>query len=319
MPNVTYELANKRIFVAGHRGLVGSAVARRLAGENCRILTADRGQLDLTDQATTVAWFETNRPDAVIVAAAKVGGIHANAAYPADFIAVNSQIAVNTIEAARLCGVTKLLYLGSACVYPRDSQQPISETALLSGPLEPTNEWYAIAKILGTKMCEAYRRQYGLDFISVQPANLYGPGDNFDPLNGHVVPGLIRKLHDAKLISAQEVTLWGTGTPRREFMYVDDLADAIVFALRHYSSDETLNIGSGTDLSIGELATAIAAVVGYNGKITFDHVHPDGMPRRSVDAAKLLKLGWRAKVSFDAGLEMTYQWFLANVAAKNGK
>jgi len=311
---MTFTPKNKKIYIAGHRGMVGNALVRRLKNEECKTLTALHSDLDLTDQAATYAWFNEHKPDAAIIAAAKVGGIHANATYPADFITSNGLIALNTIEAARRSGVKKLIFLGSACIYPKITEQPIKEFALLSSALEPSNQWYAIAKILGTKMCEAYRQQYGLDFISLQPANLFGVGDNFDPVNGHVIPSMIRKFHDAKVKSEDEVLLWGTGSPRREFLYVDDLADAIIFALTHYSEDETLNVGSGNDCSIKELAETISNIVGFEGHIKYDTSKPDGTPRRMVDSSKLIKLGWQQSTNFEDGLRTTYAWFQENIA-----
>jgi GDP-L-fucose synthase len=305
-----FPLAGRRIYVAGHKGMVGSAIVRRLAAEDCTVLTADRS-LDLRDMAATRSWFADNRPDAVIMAAAKVGGIMANSSYPADFLYDNLMIAANVIEAARQVQVAKLLLLGSSCIYPRLAQQPIREEALLTGPLEPTNQWYAIAKIAGIKLCQAYREQYGCDFISAMPTNLYGPGDNFDLTSSHVLPALIRKAHEAKLAGAPSFTVWGSGTPLREFMHVDDLADAAVFLLQHYSGDLPLNIGSGAEISILALAELVAKVVGFTGGVTTDPTKPDGAPRKLMDSSRLGALGWHPRIALEAGIADAYRHFLA--------
>ena len=305
-----FDLSAKRIFVAGHRGMVGSAIMRRLAGEDCEVLTANRAQLDLMDQAAVAAWMQRERPDAVIVAAAKVGGILANGSYPADFLYENLLIAANCIGAAHAADVNRLLFLGSSCIYPKFADQPIVEEALLTGPLEPTNEWYAVAKIAGIKLCQAYRAQHGRDYISAMPTNLYGPGDNFDLLSSHVLPALIRKAHDAKLDGAPSITIWGTGAPRREFLHADDCADACVHLLAHYSDDLHVNVGSGEELSIRELAELVCSVVGYNGAIESDVSKPDGTPRKLMSAARLRGMGWAPTISLRDGIARTYSWFL---------
>jgi GDP-L-fucose synthase len=306
-----FDLAGRRIYVAGHRGMVGSAVVRRLAGIPCEIVTAARNQVDLERQQQAEDFILTTRPEVVIVAAAKVGGIHANDAYPAEFISENIAIARNTIDASYKAGVSKLLFLGSSCIYPRLARQPMREDELLAGPLEPTNEWYAVAKIAGIKLCEAYRRQYGADFISVMPTNLYGPGDNYHPENSHVVSALIKRFHDAKQNQVACVSVWGTGAPRREFLFVDDLADACVFVLEHYSGAQHVNVGSGQEITIADFAKLVAQVVGYRGQIEFDTSRPDGMPRKLLDSSKLNAMGWQARTPMRAGLEQTYAAFLA--------
>jgi GDP-L-fucose synthase len=303
---LSYALAGKRVFVAGHRGMVGSALVRRLAGEPCQVLTADRNTLDLTDQRAVHDWFAAERPDAVILAAARVGGILANDTHPVDFLADNLLIESHVITAAHASGVEKLLFLGSSCIYPKFADQPIAEEALLTGPLEPTNEWYAIAKIAGIKLCQAYRRQYGADFISAQPTNLYGPGDNYDLSSSHVLPALLRKFHEAKQAGSGEVVLWGSGTPLREFLHVDDLADALVFLLQHYSDEVPLNIGSGQEVSIRDLAEIIARVVGYEARLTFDPSKPDGTPRKRLDSGRLHTLGWNRARPLEDGIAHTY-------------
>ncbi len=307
---MAYELAGKRIYVAGHKGMVGSAIVRRLASEGCEILTADRS-VDLRDQAVVRAWFAANTPEAVIVAAAKVGGILANDSYPADFLYDNLMIEANVIEAAFREGAEKLLFLGSSCIYPKLAPQPIPEDALLTGPLEPTNEWYAIAKIAGIKLCQAYRRQHGADFISAMPTNLYGPGDNFDLANSHVLPALIRKAHEAKLSGAASIEIWGTGTPRREFLHVDDLADGCVFLLKTYSDEGHVNIGSGTDLPIIELAQMVCNVVGFTGSITRDESKPDGTPRKLMSGEKIAAMGWQPQIGLEEGIADAYRAFMA--------
>jgi GDP-L-fucose synthase len=309
---MTFDLVGQRVWVAGHRGMVGSAVVRRLASEPCTVLTADRAALDLTRQADVEAWIAGNRPDAIVFAAAKVGGILANDTQPAEFIHDNLVIETNIIHAAHKAGVKKLLFLGSSCVYPKLCPQPIKEEYLLTGPLEPTNEWYAIAKIAGIKLAQAYRRQYGCDFISCMPTNLYGPGDNFDLASSHVLPALLRKAHQAKLAGATAMELWGSGTPRREFLHVDDLADALVFLLRTYSSPEPINVGVGNDLTIRELAETIARVVGFKGALKFDASKPDGTPRKLLDVSRLTSLGWTANTALEPGIRSTYDWMQRN-------
>jgi len=305
-----FALSGRRVFVAGHRGMVGSAIVRRLASEDCEILTAGRDALDLADQATVRGWMAANRPDAVVLAAAKVGGILANSSYPADFLYDNLMIEANLIEAAHREGAAKLLFLGSSCIYPKLAPQPIPEDALLTGPLEPTNEWYAIAKIAGIKLCEAYRRQHGSDFISAMPTNLYGPGDNFDLQTSHVLPALIRKAHEAKLAGAREMAVWGTGSPLREFLHVDDCADACVFLLKHYSGARHVNVGSAQEISILDLTRLVCEIVGFEGRIITDPDKPDGTPRKLMDSAMLRGLGWAPRIGLRQGIEATYRWFL---------
>jgi GDP-L-fucose synthase len=307
-----YGLSGKKIWVAGHRGMVGSALVRRLNAENCVLLTVDRSEVDLRNQAQVDGWVKTNRPDAVFLAAARVGGILANSNQPADFIYDNLMIESNVIHAAYKFGVEKLLFLGSSCIYPRLAEQPIVEGALLTGALEPTNEWYAIAKIAGIKLCQAYRTQHGCDFISAMPTNLYGPGDNYDLSTSHVIPALLRKAHSAKINKDKSFEIWGSGTPRREFLHVDDLAGALVHMIKHYSSDEHLNIGCGSDLSIHELALIISSVVGFGGNITFDRTKPDGTPRKLLDVSRVTQLGWQPLISIERGLHDVYKNVLAN-------
>ncbi len=306
----SYDLAGKRVWVAGHRGMVGGAVVRRLASENCTILTAGRDVLDLTRQQAVEEWVAANKPDAVVVAAAKVGGIHANNTYPADFLYDNLVIETNIVQASFRANVEKLLFLGSSCIYPKLAPQPMAEDALLTGPLEPTNEWYAIAKIAGIKLCQAFRKQHGCDYISAMPTNLYGIGDNFHPSNSHVLPALMARLHDAKRDRLAEVTIWGSGKPLREFLYVDDLADALVFLLKNYSGYDHVNVGTGQEVSIRTLAEQVAAAVGWQGRFVFDSTKPDGSPRKLMDNSKLAKLGWTAQTSLADGLRQTYEWFL---------
>ncbi len=310
-----FDLRGRRVWVAGHRGMVGSAVVRRLASEPCEVLTVDRAALDLRSAADVLAWMGRERPDAVVVAAAKVGGILANATAPADFLHDNLAIQDAIIHGAFRTGVEKLVFLGSSCIYPKMAPQPIREDSLLTGPLEPTNEWYAIAKIAGIKLCQAYRRQHGCDFVSAMPTNLYGPGDNFDLRTSHVLPALMGKIHAAKAKSGGPVEIWGSGTPRREFLHVDDLADAVVFLLRTYSEDEHINVGSGEDGTIRELADLIAGVVGYAGGFTFDGTKPDGTPRKLMDVSRLHARGWRHRIDLRDGVAATYRWFLENRAA----
>ncbi len=306
-----FDLRGKRVFVAGHNGMAGSAIMRRLQSEDCEILTADRATLDLTRQDATERFLAEKEPDAIFLAAARVGGIHANNAYPADFIADNMAIELNVIRAAQQAGVRKLLFLGSSCIYPKLAPQPMTEEMLLSGPLEETNQWYAVAKIAGIKLCQSYRRQFGADFVSVMPTNLYGPGDNYHPENSHVPAALIRRFHEAKLSGAPTVTVWGTGTPKREFLAVDDLADACVFVMKNYSAEQFLNVGTGEDVTIGEFARAVAATVGYEGEVVFDTTRPDGTPRKLLDVSKLARLGWRARIPLREGLKVAYADFLA--------
>jgi GDP-L-fucose synthase len=305
-----FELTGRRIFVAGHRGMVGAALVRRLASERCEVLTADRRALDLSRQADTQDWLRDNRPDVVIVAAARVGGIAYNNAFPVDFLADNLAIELNLIGGSFVIGVRKLLFLGSSCIYPKLASQPMSEDLLLTGPLEPTNEWYAVAKIAGIKLVEAYRRQYGADFISVMPTNLYGPGDNYHPEHSHVPAALLRRFHEAKLAKATSVSVWGTGRPRREFLAVDDLADACVFVLKNFSGDQFLNVGTGRDLTIADFAGVVADVVGYTGEIVFDTSRPDGTPQKLLDVSRLTKLGWTARTELRAGIAAAYRDFL---------
>jgi GDP-L-fucose synthase len=316
---VLFELRGRRVFVAGHRGMVGSAIVRRLKSEDATVLTAERDRLDLTDRAGLDGWLAQAKPDAVFLAAAKVGGIHANGTYPADFIADNLAIALNVIRGAHLRGVKKLLFLGSSCIYPKLAPQPMTEDMLLTGPLEPTNQWYAVAKIAGIKLCEAYRRQHGADFVSVMPTNLYGPGDNYHSEDSHVPAALIRRFHEAKVAKSASVTVWGTGTPRREFLAVDDFADACVFVMKHYSGDEFVNVGTGEDITIAEFARVVAEVVGYSGALSFDTSRPDGAPRKLLDVSKLSALGWRAKTPLRDGLAVTYADFVAGGGRKGGR
>jgi GDP-L-fucose synthase len=312
-------LPSSRIFVAGHAGLVGRAVMRRLEqGGFTNVLTATRHQLDLRDQAAVNRWFADNQPEFVFLVAGTVGGILANSTRPAEFIYDNLMIHGTVVHASQNAGVKKLLYLGSSCIYPRQAVQPISEDQLLTGPLEPTNEWYALAKIAGIKLCEAYRRQYGSDFISAMPTNLYGPGDNFDLASSHVIPALIRKFHDAKMSGVREVEVWGTGSPMREFLHVDDLADACVFLMDRYSDDEHINVGTGDDLSIRAATDMIRSIVYPEAEIVFDTSKPDGTPRKVLDVSKLHNLGWYPKVDFATGLRETYNWFLANHETARG-
>jgi GDP-L-fucose synthase len=308
-PPLLFELAGKRVYVAGHAGMVGSAIVRRLGREGCDILTADHAAVDLADQLQTEQWLAQAKPDAVFLAAARVGGIRANSTYPAAFIADNLAIGLNLIRGAHAAGVKKLLFLGSSCIYPKLAPQPMREEQLLTGPLEPTNEWYAIAKIAGIKLCQAYRRQFGADFISVMPTNLYGPGDNYHPEDSHVPAALIRRFHEAKVSGTPSVAVWGTGTPRREFLAADDLADACVFVMKHYSGDGFLNVGTGEDIAIADFARLVAEVVGYAGAITFDTSRPDGMPRKLLDVSRLAALGWRAKTPLRDGLRAAYADF----------
>ncbi|MBR0660517.1 GDP-L-fucose synthase [Roseomonas oryzicola] len=303
-------MAGRRIYVAGHRGMVGSACARRLAAEGAEVLTSDRASVDLRRQAEVEDFMAEAKPDAVIVAAAKVGGILANDTYPAEFLYDNLMIESHLIEASHRVGVNRLLFLGSSCIYPREAPNPINEDALLTGPLEKTNEWYAIAKIAGIKLCQAYRRQYGRDYISAMPCNLYGPGDYFHPERSHVIPALLQRFHAAAQDGAEVVTCWGTGTPRREFLHVDDLAEACSFLLRRYSGEGHLNIGTGTDITIRELAETIAQVTGFKGRIEWDTTKPDGTMLKRMDVSRIAAMGWQARIGFAEGLAQTYDWFL---------
>jgi GDP-L-fucose synthase len=310
MARIPFELKGKTVFVAGHGGMVGTALVRRLASENVELLTAKRSELDLRDQAAVFAWFAKMRPQVVFLAAAKVGGIVANNTLRGEFLYDNLIIAANMIHAAHLNGSEKLMFLGSSCIYPKLAPQPLREDSMLTGPLETTNEPYAIAKIAGIKMVEAYCSQYACDFINVMPTNLYGPGDNYHPEYSHVVAALIRRFHEAKVSGSRNVVVWGTGTPRREFLYVDDLADACIHLMKTYSSDELVNIGSGQDITIAEFARVVSAVVGYTGTFSFDPSRPDGTPRKLLDVSRLAKLGWRARTSLEDGIRLAYQAYL---------
>ncbi|WP_128891292.1 GDP-L-fucose synthase [Erythrobacter sp. HKB08] len=304
-----FELTGKRVFVAGHRGMVGSALCRRLASENCEVLTATREELDLRDQQAVETWFEANRPHVVFLAAAKVGGILANDSYPADFLYDNLALETHVIHASWKHGAEKLLFLGSSCIYPKHAEQPIREDSLLTGPLEPTNEWYAIAKIAGLKLCQAYRRQHGADFISAMPTNLYGPGDNYDLETSHVLPALLRKAHEAKKRGENEIAIWGSGTPLREFLHVDDLADALVFLMQNYSEEAPVNVGSGEEVTIEKLARLALETVGVEGTVRTDPSKPDGTPRKLLDTSRLAELGWRAKTPLREGMADAYADF----------
>ena len=316
MASIPYSLAGKRVFVAGHRGMVGSAIVRRLARESCETLCGTRSEIDLRNQDAVRAWLADRKPDAVVLAAAKVGGIYANDTYPADFLYDNLAIQNAVIEGSFRAGVEKLLFLGSSCIYPKFATQPIPEDALLTGPLEPTNQWYAIAKIAGLKMCEAYRQQHGVDYISAMPTNLYGPGDNYDLEKSHVIPALLRKAHVAKEAGEASLTIWGSGSPRREFLHVDDAADAMVHLLKTYSGSQHVNVGSGEDVTILELAQAVCDVVGFTGGIIADPSKPDGTPRKLMDVSKLKAMGWSPRYSLRDGLADAYAWFVAH--AKSG-
>jgi GDP-L-fucose synthase len=307
-----------KVFVAGHRGLVGSAIVRLLERDGITPITATRDQLDLRNQAAVNEWFQANRPETVYLVAGTVGGILANSTRPAEFIYDNLLIHATVVHACHLYGTRKLLYLGSSCIYPREAPQPMTENALLSGALEPTNEFYAVAKIAGIKLCQAYRRQYGCNFISAMPTNLYGPNDNFDLTSSHVLPALIRKFHDAKLSGVKDVTVWGSGKPRREFLHVDDLASACVFLMEHYDGEPHINVGTGEDLSIRELAEMIRDVVYPNARLVFDPSRPDGPPRKLLDVSRLRELGWTPRVSLRSGIETTYRWFLDHQADARG-
>ncbi|MGD1108602.1 MAG: GDP-L-fucose synthase [Terracidiphilus sp.] len=311
-----FDLAGQRVWVAGHRGMAGSAIVRRLAREQCEIVTVTRSQLDLLRQEDVHRWLADQRIDAAFVAAGTVGGIMANMTRPAEFLYENLMIEINVIHAARNAGVKKLLFLGSSCIYPRMAEQPMREEVLLTGALEPTNEWYAIAKIAGIKLCQAFRRQYGCDFVSVMPTNLYGPGDRYDAERGHVVAALIMKIHAAKVANSPTVELWGSGTPRREFLFSEDLADACVFVMKNYSDEMFLNVGTGQDMTVLELAESIARVASWKGSFTFDRSKPDGMPRKVMDVSRLRALGWSAPTDFETGMKEAYRWYVANVAER---
>ncbi len=315
MADGAFALGGKKVYVAGHNGMVGSALVRRLASEDCDVVVASRAELDLTDQRAVFDWFAANRPDAVFLAAARVGGILANSSYPGDFLYDNLVIETNVIEAARRSGTAKLLFLGSSCIYPRMAPQPIREESLLSGPLESTNEWYALAKIAGLKLAQAYRIQHGSDFISAMPTNLYGPGDNFDLQSSHVLPALIRKFHEAKIAAAGEVVIWGSGTPLREFLHVDDCADACVFMMKSYSDEIHVNLGSGHEVTIADLARLVAAIVGFDGELAFDTSKPDGTPRKLVDTTRLNGLGWSPSIDLADGIASTYRYYLDRESA----
>jgi GDP-L-fucose synthase len=315
---IDYSLKGKRVWVAGHRGMAGSAVMRRLAAEGCEILTASSKELDLRRQDATERWVAANKPHAIFLCAAKVGGILANSTRPAEFLYDNLAIEANVIHAAFTNQVEKLLFLGSSCIYPKLAPQPLVEEALLTGPLEPTNEWYAVAKIAGLKLCEAYRRQYGCDFISAMPTNLYGPGDNYDLQSGHVAAAMQVKVHNARRSGAKTLEIWGTGTPKREFLYVDDLADGLVFMMKHYSGAGFLNLGTGEEITIRELAELVGKVAGWTGELVYDRTKPDGTPRKVMDVAKLHSMGWRARTPMEEGFRKAYAWYVENVAEKAG-
>ena len=310
MTDLDFPLKGKRVFVAGHRGMVGSAILRVLQQRRYEVLTAPRPGVDLRRQEEVERWMQSQAPDAVFLAAARVGGIRANDTRPAEFIYDNLAIESAVIESARRAGVRKLLFLGSSCIYPRMASQPIAEEALLTGPLEPTNEWYAVAKIAGIKLCQAYRRQYGCNYISLMPTNLYGPGDSFDLESGHVIPALMRRMHVGRMSGSEEVVVWGSGTPRREFLHVDDLAEAAVHLMEVYAGEEHVNVGTGHDITIAELAQMIKEVTGFHGRLTYDRSKPDGTPRKLLDVTRMTELGWRARIKLPVGLADTYRWFL---------
>lgn len=309
-----FRLSGRRVFVAGHRGMVGAALMRRLAAEGCELLTVGRGTVDLRRQAETEEWMAAARPEVVFLAAARVGGILANSERPAEFIYDNLAIETNVIEAARRAGVAKLVFLGSSCIYPKFAEQPMREEALLTGALEPTNEPYAVAKIAGLVLCRAYRRQYGCDFVSAMPTNLYGPGDNFDLRSSHVLPALIRKIDAAAQSGAETVEIWGSGTPRREFLHVDDLADGLVHLAKRYSGEMHVNLGTGEDVTIAELAQTIARIVGFEGRFVYDATKPDGTPRKLLDVTRMSALGWRARIPLEEGIRQAWSWYRENVA-----
>ncbi len=315
-PSPVFDLSGKKVWVAGHRGMVGGALVRRLSTEGCNVVTVGRDQVDLVRQSAVEAWLEAEKPDCIFLAAAKVGGIQANNSRPAEFLYENLMIEANIIHAAYQVSVKKLIFLGSTCIYPKMAPQPIPESALLTGPLEPTNEWYAIAKIAGIKLCQAYRRQYGCDFIAAQPTNLYGPGDNYDLESSHVLPALLRKAHEAHLSGAEELVVWGSGSPRREFLHVDDLADAVVHLAKFYSDDEHVNVGSGAEVTIKELAELVCETVGFQGQLRFDVSKPDGTPRKLSDVSKLHGLGWNQARPLRVGLDQTYRTAFIETLAK---
>ena len=319
MADLDFPLDGRRVFVAGHRGMVGSAIVRLLRQRQCDVLTASRLEVDLRRREEVERWMEDARPDAVFLAAARVGGIGANSSRPAEFIHDNLAIQSSVIESARRAGVGKLLFLGSSCVYPKFAPQPIPESALLSGPLEPTNEWYAVAKIAGIKLCQAYRRQYGCNYISLMPTNLYGPGDDFDLDTSHVIPALMRKMHEARSVGSEQVVVWGTGTPKREFLHVGDLADAAVHMMEVYAGEEHVNVGAGREISIAGLAQTLKEVIGFQGHIKYDHSKPDGTPRKLLDVTRAARLGWRAKIGLREGLADTYRWFIGTRDGSSGR
>lgn len=306
-----FDLTGKRVFIAGHKGMVGSALLRQLANEPCEIITAERKDVNLVRQDQVERFMAEAKPDAIIMAAAKVGGIHANDTQPADFLYTNLMIEANITQAAYKAGVNRMVFLGSSCIYPKFADQPITEDALLTGALEPTNEWYAIAKIAGIKLAQAYRKQYGVDYVSAMPTNLYGPGDNFDLMSSHVLPALLRKAHEAKVNNQSSITIWGTGTARREFLHVDDCAAALIFLLKHYSEDEHINVGSGTDITILELTQLVCDIVGFKGEIKHDLLKPDGTPRKLMSSDKLKSMGWAPSIALKDGITATYEWFLS--------
>jgi GDP-L-fucose synthase len=312
MDNGQNWMSGLRIWVAGHKGMVGSAVTRHLEARGDTVIKADRSVVDLRNQIAVEVWLKQNRPDAIVFAAAKVGGIYANDTFPAEFIYDNLAIEANVIHSAHLADVDRLVFLGSSCIYPKLDPQPIRENALLTGPLEPTNEWYAIAKIAGIKLCQAYRKQYGRRYISVMPCNLYGPGDNFAPLTSHVLPALMCRFHEAKVEERPEVVVWGTGKPLREFLHVDDLARGVAYCLDNYDEYTHINCGGGSEISIKDLAVLLARIVDYGGKISFDSSKPDGTPRKLMDSSRLIALGWNPEISLESGIKQTYEWFLKN-------
>lgn len=309
-------MSGRRIWVAGHKGMVGSALVRYLEGRGDNVLKVDRSVVDLRNQIAVELWLKQNRPDAILFAAAKVGGILANDTFPADFIYDNLTIETNIIHSANAAGIDRLVFLGSSCIYPKFAEQPIKEDSLLTGPLEPTNEWYAVAKIAGIKLCQAYRKQYGRHYISVMPCNLYGPNDNFDLNTSHVLPALMRKFHTARIQEHKEAVVWGSGTPLREFLHVDDLARGVVFCLDNYDGYDHINCGAGSEISIADLARTVARAVGFDGKIVFDSSKPDGTPRKIMDSSRILSMGWKPKMSLERGIAQTYAWFLANKASQ---
>ena len=310
---MNYSLNKKLIWVAGHNGMVGSATVRRLLSEDCEVITVKKNTLDLRDSSSVLKWIKNNKPEVIIITAGKVGGIHANSHYPAEFLYDNLMIETNIIHSAWQCGIEKLLFLGSSCIYPRNTSQPITEDKLLTGELEPTNEWYALAKIAGIKLCQSYREQYNTDFISAMPSNLYGPGDNFHPENSHVPAALLLRFHNAKTNNEKKSIVWGSGEPKREFLYVDELADALVYLLQNYSEGSHINIGTGGDISIKDFAYKVKECVGYDGDLIFDRTKPDGMRRKVLDVSKLTQLGWTPKFILNEGLTKYYEWFKENI------